>query len=142
MGTASEIVREWFDRVWNKREAEFIDVALTECCELTGLTPQPIRSPADFHQFHQMMNDLFEGIRVEIDHIIESGDSCSGVVTVTATHRPTGRPVQFQSSFFGRIEKGKICHATNLTDYLSVLVQIGALPPDTAEKGLAGEPAL
>ncbi|MET0062501.1 MAG: ester cyclase [Candidatus Thiodiazotropha endolucinida] len=142
MRIPSEIVREWFDRVWNNGEAEFIDVGLAECCELTGLTPQPIQSRSDFHQFHQMMNNLFEDIHVEIDHIMESGDSCSGVVTVTGTHRQSGRAIQFQSSFFGRIEEGKICHAINLTDYLSVLVQIGALPADAVEKGLAGESAL
>ena len=139
MGTSAELIREWFDRVWNNNDSDFIDRGLAECCEVTGLSPEPIKTPADFHQFHTMINSIFRDLHVEVDRIMEDGDTCSGVITISAVHKPTNKPVQFQSSFFGNIRDNQICEVTNLVDYLSVLVQIGAIPGDVTEKGLMGQ---
>ena len=142
MGTLSELANEWFERVWNNCDAEYIDTALAQSCELTGLTPEPIKSPADFHQFHEMLNSVFRDIHVDIDHLLENDDICSGVVSVRAVHRSTDKLVHLKSSFFSTFRDGQIYKVTNLVDYLSVLIQVGAIPPDIIEKGFAGETVL
>ncbi len=142
MGMSSNIVRQWFERVWNSGEANFIDEGLCAECELTGLDAETIKSPEDFHRFHQMLNSLFQDIHIVIDHLTEDGDTFAGVVTVNATHKPTDKPINFKSSFFGTSKEGQIHKVTNLVDYLSVLIQIGALPSDVIARGLTGETAL
>lgn len=136
MGTPSAIIHDWFEKVWNQCDASCIDEMLSEECELTGLAENTIRSPDDFRDFHNMLNSLFQDINITIDDLMEQGETFSGVVTVRATHRPTSKPVEFQSSFFGTVREGKIKRATNLVDYLSTLIQIGSLPPDVIETGL------
>lgn len=142
MEKLSELVHTWFDRVWVKGDAEYIDLGLSESCEITGLTPDSITSPADFRKFHGMMFELFGEFDIAIDHLMENESICSGVVSIRANHKPTNRPVRFRTSFFTTFENGRISKVENLVDYLSVLIQIKAVPADIAAKGLAGEKIL
>ena len=112
MGTSSDLVREWFERVWNNGDASYIDKALCSECELTGLDSETIKSPADFHRFHQMLNSLFSDMTIDINHLIDAGDTFAGVVTVNGTHIATGRPVSSRSSCFGTLREGQIYHVT------------------------------
>ena len=142
MGTSSDLVREWFERVWNNGDASYIDKAICSECELTGLDSETIKSPADFHRFHQMLTSLFSDMTIVINHLIDAGDTFAGVVTVNGTRIATDRPVSFRSSCFGTLREGQIYHVTNLVDYLSVLIQVGALPSEVIAQGLAGEATL
>ena len=47
MGQSSDLIEAWFERVWNKGEANYIDEALCESCHLTGLAADTIKSQAD-----------------------------------------------------------------------------------------------
>ena len=141
MGSSSDVIRKWFDRVWNNGDASYIDEGLCESCEVTGLVAESIRSPADFREFHKMLNSVLGDIHIVPEHLTDDGDTFAGVVLAKGTHKATGKPVSFKSSFFGTILNGKIHTVTNLVDYLSVLIQLGALPSDVVEKVLLGEDA-
>ncbi|MEN8130645.1 MAG: ester cyclase [Pseudomonadota bacterium] len=133
-----ELVQAWFEQVWNQGNTAYIDQHLADICNFTGLAPGPITCPEDFHAFHAQMTGIFDNIRIRVDDLIEQGDTVAGVAHVSATHRATGRPVQFDSHFFGLVQSDRILEAQNGTDFLSVLIQIGAMTPEGMEAGLTG----
>ena len=142
MGHCAELVSKWFDRVWVNGDIDYIEQGLAEKCYLTGLTPEPIESPAQFHEFHESLCSVFRGFNIKLDQIIEDGDTFAGVVSVEVTHIPSNRLIKFKSSFFGTMRNGQIHEVTNLLEYLTILEQIGAITPGFALKGLAGDTAL
>ena len=136
------LVERWFDRVWMSGDADYIDKALASNCCVTGLTPEPITSPAQFREFHQSLSSLFKDFDIKLDHILEEDCIFSGVVSSEVTHIPTNKRVKFKSSFFGSIKDGQMVEVTNLFDYLTILEQIGAIPDDFVGRAMAGEAKL
>lgn len=135
--TPSEVVKTWFERVWNQGDGSFIDEALATECSVTGLDTQTISCPGDFYSFHEKLNAAFSDMLIIIDRIMECDDEVSGIVTVNATHRGTGKHVAFQSSFFSAIREGKIIEAENLIDYFGLLAQLEQLNPEVLTDALS-----
>ena len=134
-----ELMRRWFDEVWNQGRPEAIEELLADPCRVHDLDEGEICCPADFKVFHEKINVALSNISVTIDHAIEAGDKVAGIATVQATHKATGQPVSFKTSFFSVIADGKAVEAWNVTDFLPMLIQTGLLPIDTIPKGLQGE---
>ncbi len=131
-----ELMQRWFEEVWNKGREDAIDEMLAAECHMEDLEETTLRCPEDFKRFHRKILDAMDTIRITLDHVIESGGEVAGIFTVNARHKATGKDVKFKSSFFGVIEKGKIVKAWNATDFLSLLIQTGALPKDCIDLGL------
>lgn len=124
-----QLILDWFELVWNQGNADFIDQHLAPKCYITGLDDDTIRTPEEFHVFHAKMNGLFRELEMTVEEVIEQGGTAAGVVSVSAVHRGTGNPVSFDSHFFAVVEGDQIVEARNQTDFLSVMVQIGAMHP-------------
>ena len=135
--THCQLMRTWFERVWNQGDVSFVDEALAEPCEVTGLSADTITSRSGFRGFHQTLNAAFSEIHVEVKRLMECGDEVSGAVVVHATHRGTGKRISFQSSFFGTVRAGKIVEAANLVDYFGLLSEMGVLEPAVLGNALA-----
>ena len=135
--TNSELMRNWFERVWNQGDVSFVDEALAGECQVTGLSAETITSPAGFRGFHQILNAAFSNIHIDVTRLIECDEEVSGVVIVNARHRASGKEISFQSSFFPTVRDGQIIEAANLVDYLGLLSELGAVEPTVLEKALA-----
>ncbi len=138
--TPWQAIEAWFERVWNRGDAGHIDVGLAPDAVLTGLAAETIRGPTDFRAFYAQINAAFDGIATRLGDFIETGNRFAGFVHVTATHRASRKKVAFDSFFIGAVKDGKIVSAHNLTDFLTVMVETGALPADALDSALAGKP--
>ncbi len=129
-------VEEWFEQVWNRNNASHIDKYLADDCDVCGLDGTEICCPADFHRFHQSINQGFADIRCEVEWAIEAEDEVAGIAKVNAIHRKTGKPVEFHTSFIGSVKDGKFRKIRNTVNFLDAMIQIDAVPPDLMEKAL------
>lgn len=135
--SAAYVMSEWFEEVWNKGNASHIDAHLAQVCDVVGLTPDPMCSPAEFHEFHKTINQGFSDLKCTVVRSVEDGEDVAGVVNVTAVHRATGTPVNFDTSYVGTVRDGKICEIRNTVNFLDVLIQVQAVPSDILERSLA-----
>jgi steroid delta-isomerase-like uncharacterized protein len=131
------LAHEWFDEVWNKRQAETIDRLLHDEVIAHGLVDEKgeeLRGPSAFKNFFQQFTKAFPDIHVEVADAISEGDKIAARCIVTGTHRGdtlgvpgSNKPVRFTGVAILRIKDGKIIEAWNNFDFQTLSQQIGAL---------------
>lgn len=132
-----EILRRWFDEVWNKGSAEAIDEMFDEYGIAHGLSDDPstpIQGPQNFRPFHTAFREAFPNMIVVIEDMVAEGDLVAARCSVRAKHEgqllgmaPTQAPVEFTGMTFVRIKNGKIVEAWNNFDFMTMYKQCGYL---------------
>jgi steroid delta-isomerase-like uncharacterized protein len=132
-----QLVRRWFDEVWNKGRAEGIDEMFAENGIAHGLSDDPanpITGPGNFRPFHTLFREAFPNIMIVIEDMVAEGDKVAARCSVRAKHEgdfrgkeATQAPVQFTGMTIVRIENGKIAEAWNNFDFMSLHKQVGLL---------------
>lgn len=135
-GTPGEIVREWFEHLWNRGDESTIDRLLHTDGALHGLpSPDglPLRGPAAFKPFYQSFRSAVPDIRIEMLQVIEQGDEVMAHYRVTGTHRGDGlgfpatqRRIDMHGISRGRVVAGKLYEGWNCVDFLTMYTQLGA----------------
>ena len=79
----------------------------------------------------------FPDWKVTVDQLIAEGDLVASELTITGTQSgqfrrfaPTGKEVKFSGFFIDRVVDGKIVEMWHKPDFLTMLIQIGAVPED------------
>jgi len=89
MSTANrELVRRWFEEVWNKQSEEAIDQMFGSQGKCYGI-PEPnsvLIGPESFKTVHRQFLGAFPDIRMTIRDIICEGDRVAATWTVAMTH--------------------------------------------------------
>ena len=135
----SELFKSWFQRVWNESDADAIDELLSNPCKVGGIGPDPMRTPQEFKEFHSHFNRLLSNIHVVIEQIVDDGkEQCGGLVTLTASHSVTKKPVTIRCGFTGTVSNGKITQADNVVDFLPLLVALDVVEDDALKLALGG----
>jgi predicted ester cyclase len=127
------LVRRWFEEVWNKQR----EAAISEMFVYEGVAhglPDPdsvIRGPEEFKKFHQGMVQTFPDIHVDLDDLIAEGDRVAVRWTATMTHlgdglgyAPTKRKVTLGGSSFLLCRDGKIVEGWNHADFTRMFAQL------------------
>ena len=132
-----ELLRRWFEEVWNKGRADAIDEMLAAEAVVHGLSDesgQPLRGPAAFREFHQKFRGAFPDIIVTVDDAIAEGDKVAARCTVRGSHTgdslgfaASHKPTEFTGMSFVRVEDGKIVEAWNNFDFMSMYRQLGLM---------------
>ena len=132
-----QVVRRWFEEVWNKGRAEAIDEMFAAdgiAHGLEGAAGGELRGPADFRVFHQRFRDAFPDVEVIVDDAIAEGDKVAALCTVRGRHQgdtlgfaATEQQVEFNGMTFVRVRDGQIVEAWNNFDFMSMFQQLGAL---------------
>ncbi len=130
--------REWFRRVWNELDLSAIDVLFAADGTAYGLGEAPIHGPHGFHQFHRNFTDAFRGIGVEVLHEVQQGDMAALHCRVSLAPRSKPTPISFKGCAFIRIRDRQIVEAWNTWDFLSLVQDMGALPPDALGLAMSG----
>jgi ketosteroid isomerase-like protein len=107
--------------------------------EARGLGANSLIGPKDFKVFHATLCALLSDIAITVDKSIEEGDWISVICSLRAKSEKTGAPVGMTGHVLVRIADGKILEGYNHWDFLGLFGQLGALPAQAFEKGLAGE---
>jgi steroid delta-isomerase-like uncharacterized protein len=132
-----ELVRRWFEEVWNKGRADAIDEMLAGDAVVHGLSDesgQPLRGPADFRGFHQKFREAFPDIIVTVDDAIAEGDQVAARCTVRGNHKgdslgfaATNNLMLITGIAIARIKGGKIAEAWNNFDFMTMYKQLGVM---------------
>jgi steroid delta-isomerase-like uncharacterized protein len=97
---------------------------------------EPARGPAGYLAIIGMMRGGFPDIQWTLEEMIAEGDKVAARFTMRGTHRgsffgvpPTGKPIVVQAMNFYRLSGGQFVEERGQPDLLSLLQQIGAVPP-------------
>ena len=134
MSTESkDLVRRWFEEVWNEGRVAAIDEMLASHGVVHGLGDD-LRGPAGFKPFHAAYRSAFPDVAIHIEDIIAEGDLVAARWSGAATHRgeglgfaPTGRRVRFTGMVFVRVQGGVVVEGWNNFDQLGMLQQLGVI---------------
>jgi steroid delta-isomerase-like uncharacterized protein len=132
-----DLIRRWYDEVWNKGRTEAIDEMLAPDCLAHGLADEAGKTlcgPAAFKAFHQKFCGAFPDINVTVEDVVAEGDKVVARCTVRGTHRggslgfaATGKPIEITGVSISRIENGKIVEGWNNFDFMTLFQQVGAI---------------
>jgi steroid delta-isomerase-like uncharacterized protein len=132
-----ELVRRWFEEVWNKGRADAIDELFDANGIAHGLSDDPanpITGPRDFKPFHTVFRDAFPNMIIVVEDMVAEGDKVAARCSVRARHEgeflgreATKSPVDFSGITIVRIDKGKIVEAWNNFDFMTLHRQVGLL---------------
>ena len=135
--TKSELVRRWFDTVWNRGVESGIHEMLAPNVVLHDLGDADLLGPDQFHEFYRGFRAAFPSVQVTLDQVLESGDYvvCRAHVDVTTAD---GRgPFGFDGTCTARVENGRFVEGWNHFDFLGLLTRMGVVPADAMAKALA-----
>jgi steroid delta-isomerase-like uncharacterized protein len=120
-----QLIRRWFDEVWNRKTESAIDEMLTEDCVAYGL-PDPdavVRGPDEFKQFHRGFCGAFPDLQIGVEDVIASGDRVAARWRMTGTHLggnlgfpPTAKSVTLEGVSIAVIKDGKLKEGWNMMD--------------------------
>ena len=131
-----QVVRRWFDEVWNKRDASAISRMFAAERVARGLTEggQDLVGPERFLAFHQAFMNAFADLHITMDDLIEEDDRiaarwhCTGTLTGTGLGiPPTGKRMTMNGMSIARVQNGRIIEAWNTVDFLGMHRQLGTL---------------
>ena len=132
-----ELVRRWFEEVWNKGRAD----AIEEMFDVNGIAhglsddpSQPIKGPTDFKPFYTTFREAFPNLKIVIEDMVAEGDKVAARCSVHGKHEgdfmgkaATQSPVDITGIAIVRIENGKIVEAWNNFDFMTMYKQCGLL---------------
>jgi steroid delta-isomerase-like uncharacterized protein len=132
-----EVLRRWFDEVWNKGRADVIEELFDENGIAHGLSDdpsKPIRGPRDYRPFYTVFREAFPHIEIVIEDMVAEGDKVAARCSVRGKHEgdfmgrvATQAPVEIDGITIVRIENGKIVEAWNNFDFMTLYKQCGLL---------------
>ena len=132
-----ELLRRWFEEVWNKGRADAIEELFDENGIAHGLADdpsQPLKGPSDFRPFHTTFREAFPNMIIVVEDMVAEGDKVAARCSVRGKHEgeflgraATQSPVEFTGIAIVRIDNGKIVEAWNNFDFMAMYKQVGLL---------------
>ncbi len=132
-----QLIRHWFEEVWNKGRADAIDEMLAEDGIVHGLADpagQPVTGMAHFKSFHATFREAFPDIVVKVEDTIAEGDKVAARCSVQGKHsgdslgfKASQAPVEFTGMVILRVKDGKIVEAWNNFDFMRMYQQVGMI---------------
>jgi steroid delta-isomerase-like uncharacterized protein len=120
-----QLLRRFFEEVWNQKKAAAIDEFLAPDCIAYGL-PDPdaiLRGPAAFKQVHQVFVGAFPDIHIDVLDLIAAGDRIAARWRSIGTHLgdhlgfpATGKVVTLDGATIAVIRNGQMQEGWNMMD--------------------------
>lgn len=120
-----QLVRRFFEEVWNRRNESVVDELLAPDCIAYGL-PDPdavLRGPQEFKAVLRKFTGAFPDVKVTLHDIIAAGDRVAVRWTSIGTHLgphlgfpPSGKSISLDGATIGVIRAGRIEQAWNMMD--------------------------
>jgi steroid delta-isomerase-like uncharacterized protein len=136
-----QIMRRWFQEVWNEGRTETIHQLFSSEGVAHGQeSPEAeLCGPAEFEAFVKKTRGAFPDMKLVVEDVFATGDKgvlrWSGVMTHTGDTMGmpgSGRPVQLRGITLVRFAGGKVVESWDNWDQLGMLQQIGAVTPAVA----------
>jgi predicted ester cyclase len=130
-----QVVRRWFDEVWNHGRGEVIEELFDENGIAYGLSEDPanpIKGPRGYRPFYDVFRQAFPNLIIELEDMVAEGDKVAARCSVRGKHEgefmgraATQAPVAFTGITIVRIADGKIVEAWNNFDFMTMYRQCG-----------------
>jgi steroid delta-isomerase-like uncharacterized protein len=132
-----QLVRRWFEEVWNKGRADAIEEMFDENGIAHGLSDdpaRPIKGPRDYRPFYEVFRQAFPNLMIVVEDLVAEGDKVAARCSVRGKHEgeflgraATQAPVDISGITIVRIKNGKIAEAWNNFDFMTLYRQVGHL---------------
>ena len=125
--------REWFEQVWNQRNADAIHRLAHPQVRYQGLSQDGSHATGydTFKQFRQTFLNAFPDFRGTVEDVLVDGDKTAVRLTCTGTHTgdglgipPTGRPFTATAIVIFRWKDGQIVEGWNEFDAAGMMRQL------------------
>jgi steroid delta-isomerase-like uncharacterized protein len=125
MESNEELMRHFFDEVWNKKNEAAVDEVLAPDCVGYGLSDPDavLHGPEEFKAIYRVFIGAFPDVRVTVHDVIAAGDRVAVRWSTLGTHLgpllgfpPTGKAISLDGATIGVIRGGRIAEAWNMTD--------------------------
>ena len=135
MAQGVELIQRFYDEMLGQGKVDDLGDLVTE--DIVDHEPFPGQSDGidGVREFIEMMRSSFSDLKATMGPSVESGDLASAEVMITAKHTgefmgvpATDKSVEIESIDIIRIEDGKCAEHWGVTDLLSLMQQIGAVP--------------
>ena len=136
MAEGVELIQRFYDELLGEGNLDAIDELVTDDVieHEQGLPGQP-EGKEGVVFFVNTVRAAFSDIKATVGPSLESGDLACAQVTLTGRHTgdwmgvpASDRPYEIQSIDIIRIEDGKCAEHWGVTDNISLMMQIGAMP--------------
>lgn len=105
-------ISRWFHEIWSEGREEIIDQFLPPDGVIHGLTREPLVGPSDFKDFVKAGHGSYRTVSVKVGEIRAATLQATAPLTVTATHRRTGKAVTYRGAFLVKFSTaGQIAEA-------------------------------
>ena len=133
---SKSLITRVYEQAFNEGNLAVVDELFASGYESHGL-PVPIPHGREgVKNGIALLRVAFPDLHYTVEDEIEQGDRFAARWVARATQKgpfmgvpPTGKPVTSHGVFYGRIADGKIAEGWVFADNLSVLQQLGAVPP-------------
>jgi steroid delta-isomerase-like uncharacterized protein len=132
-----QLIRRWFEEVWNNGRADLIEEMFDENGIAHGLSEdpaKPIKGPKEYTPFYKVFREAFPNMKIMIEDMVAEGDKVAVRCCVCGKHEgnfrelaPTQSPIDFTGMTIVRIADGKIVEAWNNFDFMTMNKQVGLL---------------
>ena len=130
------IVRRIWEEVLNKQNLALVDELIDTNYVYHGPGGQEVKGPEGLKQVFTMYLTAFPDLHFTIEDMVAEGDKVVCRVTLRGTHKgdlmgiaPTGKQVTGTRTVIHRIVGGKEVEGWDCADTLSMLQQMGVVPP-------------
>jgi steroid delta-isomerase-like uncharacterized protein len=136
VGENSDLIRRFYGEVLGQGNLDvFEELASDDIVDHEeGLPGQP-SGKEGVRFFINAMRDAFSDIKADVDPMLDEGNLGAARTLLTATHTgefmgvpATNKSVEFESVDIIRLEDGKVAEHWGVTDVMSLMQQLGAIP--------------
>ncbi len=132
MAVNRNIMRRWFNELWNKGRVKIIDEMVAPDCVIHGLMDEhgvQMKGPEPFKAFYHGMRAQFGKLRIDVEETLVDRGRVVARCLVRGTDAKSGRPVQFGGVAIVRTRRGRIVEGWNYFDFHHMAHQISSGRP-------------
>jgi hypothetical protein len=125
-----------------ERREEYFEILYDDVVVLHGYTPEPLTPKAAVKGFYAAILEAFPDARVTTEELVVDGDMLAWRFRFAGTHRgtfggvpATGKPFDIPGMTMLRFGESRCVERWFVADFLTLLMQIGAVPPPGGPAG-------
>jgi steroid delta-isomerase-like uncharacterized protein len=128
-----ELVRRWFEEVWNQQSEDAIDQMFAPGGKAYGFpeAASVLIGPESFKSVHRIFLGAFPDLRIAVTDIITEGDKVAVTWTATMTHlgdhlgfAPTMKKETLDGSSFLTVKDGQIQEGANYMEMQALIFRL------------------
>ena len=125
MMSTLQLMQQWYDEVWNKGNASFIDVMMDKNVIVHGLDPSGRSEGIEqFKTFYGNFRKSFPVTKINLQSLVYDNEFATVYCTVSGKSS-TNREVVFNGLCVAKFKDGKLIEGWNNFDFLKMYQQLG-----------------